>query len=156
VPKLRLLPPSCVVRNRVQRFSETAEHKDGEVNRACGLYLGRDHYLGRLDDPILAPSKFECSNRIGGCSFQMCRNFSAMNARRANQVRPRSDWPTPCSGPMVGLLTTGRRLGPIRLDGHPGQPLPQRPSASSNPSLPPSRSARHASAWLYESKYGEP
>jgi len=58
------------------------------VNRACGLYLGRDHYLGRLDDPILAPSKFECSNRIGGCSFQMCRNFSAMNARRANQVRP--------------------------------------------------------------------
>jgi len=37
---------------------------------------------------ILAPSKFERSNRIGGCSFQMCRNFSAMNARRANQVRP--------------------------------------------------------------------
>ena len=50
----------------------TAEHKDGEVNRACGRYLGRDHYRGRLDDPILAPSKFECSNRIGGCSFQMC------------------------------------------------------------------------------------
>jgi hypothetical protein len=69
-------------------LSEPLHTRTAKSTALAGFALGRDHDLGRLDDPRPAPSKFERSNRMGGCSFQMCRNFSAMNARRANQVRP--------------------------------------------------------------------